>query len=83
MISAAALSNPMRVRMGFEISGRLFYLLALALTPLSLATMILQATPIVVVAGAAIVFREKGKWPKMGGHIGRFHRCSDAVAAGR
>lgn len=53
------LSPPMRVRAGFEIGGRLFYTLAIALGTLSSATAILQATPIVVVAGAALFFNEK------------------------
>ena len=56
------LSKPMRIRVGFEITGRLFYFLALALIPLSAATVILQATPLVVVAGAAIVFGEQVGW---------------------
>ena len=42
--------------------GRLFYVFAIALTPLSAATVILQATPIVVVAGAALIFRERVGW---------------------
>ena len=49
------LSKPMRMHVLFEITGRLFYMLAIALTPLSSATVILQATPVVVVAGAALV----------------------------
>lgn len=53
------LSKPMRLRVVFEVLGRLFYLLAIALTPLSSATVILQATPIVVVAAAALIFGEK------------------------
>jgi drug/metabolite transporter (DMT)-like permease len=55
---AALLSRPMLVRSGFEITGRLFYSLAIALTPLSIASAILQATPLVVVAGAALLFGE-------------------------
>ena len=51
-------SKPMRLRVIFETIGHLFYILALALTPLSSATAILQATPLVVVAGAALVFKE-------------------------
>ena len=42
--------------------GRLFYVLAIALIPLSAATVILQATPLVVVAGAALIFGEKVGW---------------------
>ncbi|MGB3147017.1 MAG: DMT family transporter [Paracoccaceae bacterium] len=56
------LSPTMRIRAVFEVSGRLFYMLAIALTPLSGATAILQATPIVVVLGAALVFGEKVGW---------------------
>ncbi len=54
----AMLSRPMIIRSGFEITGRLFYSLAIALTPLSVASAILQATPLVVVAGAALLFGE-------------------------
>ncbi|SMR71166.1 EamA-like transporter family protein [Aliiroseovarius halocynthiae] len=42
-----------------EIAGRLFYALAIALTPLSSASAILQATPLVVALGAVIVFKER------------------------
>ncbi|MDH2327050.1 DMT family transporter [Cereibacter sp. SYSU M97828] len=55
-------SFPMRLRVLFEICGRLFYILALALIPLSAATVILQATPIVVVAAAAVLFGERVGW---------------------
>ncbi|AKH99884.1 EamA-like transporter family [Hoeflea sp. IMCC20628] len=55
-------SRPMCIRVVFEITGRLFYVLALSLIPLSAATVILQATPLVVVAGAALVFGEKVGW---------------------
>ncbi len=50
------------IRAGFEVAGRLFYTLAIALTPLSSASAILQATPLVVVAGAALVFGERVGW---------------------
>lgn len=56
------ISKPMRIRAVFEIIARLFYTLAIALTPLSSATVIMQATPLVVVAGAALVFGEKVGW---------------------
>ncbi|MDW3221737.1 MAG: DMT family transporter [Paracoccaceae bacterium] len=52
------ISRPMRLRVFFEIIGRLFFVLAITLTPLSSATVILQATPLVVVAGAAWFFGE-------------------------
>ncbi len=53
------LTWPMHLRVILEIVGRVFYSLALAFTSLASSTMILQATPIVVVVGAAIIFREK------------------------
>ncbi|PRY75212.1 EamA-like transporter family protein [Yoonia maritima] len=59
LLSADVVSRPMRIRVLFEVMGRLFYALAIALTPLSSATVILQATPIVVVASAALIFGEK------------------------
>lgn len=59
---AALLSPPLLVRSGFEIAGRLFYALAVALTPLSTASAILQATPLVVMLGAALLFRETIGW---------------------
>jgi drug/metabolite transporter (DMT)-like permease len=43
----------------FEFFGRLFFLLALALTPISSATAILQAAPLFVVLGARIFLGEK------------------------
>lgn len=56
------ISTPMRIRVFFEITGRLSYFLAISLIPLSVATVILQATPLVVVAGAAVIFGEKVGW---------------------
>jgi drug/metabolite transporter (DMT)-like permease len=56
------LSRPMLIRVVFEVTGRLFYVLAIALISLSVATVILQATPLVVVAGAVLVFGEKVGW---------------------
>lgn len=62
LFGADVISRPMRVRVCFEVLGRLFYTLALALTPLSATTAILQATPIVVVLGAALIFGETVGW---------------------
>ncbi|MDS9469061.1 DMT family transporter [Paracoccus sp. MBLB3053] len=45
-----------------EICGRLFFTLSLALAPLSTVSALLQATPLVVVAGAAIFFGERVGW---------------------
>lgn len=61
LFSRDVLSLPMRLRVVFEIAGRLFYVLALALMPLSAVTVILQATPVVVVA-AAVIFGERVGW---------------------
>ena len=58
----AVLAPRMMVKAGFEVMGRLFYTLAIALTPLSSASAILQATPLVVVAGAALIFGERVGW---------------------
>ncbi len=58
-VSRAAWSKTMAVRSVFEVAGRLFYALALALIPISVASAILQATPLVVVLGAAVLFGEK------------------------
>ena len=58
----AAFSKPMRLRVVFEIVGRLFFILAISFSSLSAATVILQATPIVVVAGAALFFGETVGW---------------------
>ncbi len=57
-LPGALLSRTMAVRSTFEVVGRLFYALAIALTPLSVASSILQATPLVVVLGAAVLFGE-------------------------
>ena len=62
LFTLEVVSPPMRIRGFFEIIGRLFYVLAISLIPLSSATVILQATPLVVVAGAALVFGEKVGW---------------------
>ncbi|WP_424932284.1 DMT family transporter [Amaricoccus macauensis] len=58
----AVLSRPMLLRMLFEVTGRLFYTLAIALTPLSMTSIILQATPIAVVGGAALLLGEQVGW---------------------
>ena len=59
VLPRAALSRTMVLRSGFEIIGRLFFALAVALTPISTASAILQATPLVVVLGAALIFGER------------------------
>jgi drug/metabolite transporter (DMT)-like permease len=59
ILTRGAVSPVMQVRFAFELTGRLFYVLALALTPLSSTTAILQAAPIFVVIGAVFVFGER------------------------
>jgi len=58
----AFFGRTMVFRSVFEVGGRLFYALALSLIPLSAAPAILQATPLVVIAGAALVFGERVGW---------------------
>jgi drug/metabolite transporter (DMT)-like permease len=45
-----------------ELLGAVFFVTAIALTPLSSATAILQITPLLVTIGAVIFFREKVGW---------------------
>lgn len=55
-----AILRPMLIaRTFFEIVGRLFFALALAYTPLSVTSSILQAAPLVVTAGAALMLKER------------------------
>jgi drug/metabolite transporter (DMT)-like permease len=59
IFSHGVFTRPMHFRVISEVTGRVFYSSALALTPLASSTMILQATPLVVVIGAAVLFKEK------------------------
>ena len=58
-LSRAMLRPAMILRSLSEVVGRLFFMLAIALTPLSTASAILQATPLVVMVGAVLVFGER------------------------
>ncbi|WP_247653832.1 DMT family transporter [Labrenzia sp. PHM005] len=62
LVQRQAFGKVMGIRFVFELTGRLFYVLALALTPLSSTTVILQATPIFVVLGAMVFFGEQVGW---------------------
>ncbi len=64
VLPPAFLSSAMLIRSVFEVTGRLFYGLAITLTALSTTSAILQATPLVVVAAAAFVFGEKVGWQR-------------------
>lgn len=59
IFQAQVLTKNMLFRAVFEFFGRLFYVLAIALTPMSSATAILQSAPLFVVLGARIFMREK------------------------
>ena len=59
IFQAQDLTKNMLFRAVFEFFGRLFYVLAIALTPMSSATAILQSAPLFVVLGARIFLREK------------------------
>ncbi|NVO24515.1 DMT family transporter [Donghicola sp. B5-SW-15] len=56
------LSTALILRSICELCGRLFFALALALTPLTSASAILQAAPLVVVVGAVVFFGERVGW---------------------
>ncbi|TNB47357.1 DMT family transporter [Martelella lutilitoris] len=58
-VHPAVFSRVMLLRSLCEICGRLFYALALALTPLSNASAILQAAPVIVALGAILFFGEQ------------------------
>lgn len=62
ILHPAILSPRMIARSGFEVTGRLFYALAFTLTPLSVASAILQASPLIVVTGASLLFGETVGW---------------------
>jgi drug/metabolite transporter (DMT)-like permease len=64
VVPAAFFGRVMLIRSGFEVVGRLFYGLSIALTALSTTSAILQATPLVVVAAAAMIFGEKVGWQR-------------------
>lgn len=58
-VSRQMLMPAMILRSICEVVGRLFFMLAIALTPLSTASAILQATPLVVMVGAVFLFGER------------------------
>lgn len=63
-LPAALFSRGMAIRSAFEVAGRLFYSLAIALIPLSVASAILQATPLLVVGAASVIFGERVVWQR-------------------
>ena len=69
MVYEEAFKPILLVRSLFEIVGRVFYALAIALMPITNASAILQATPLVVVLGAVIFLNEKVGWRRWGAII--------------
>jgi drug/metabolite transporter (DMT)-like permease len=59
LVRRAYVEGPLVIRSAFEILGRLFFALSLAFAPLSTTSAILQAAPLVVTLGAALVLKEK------------------------
>ncbi|WP_420380513.1 DMT family transporter [Marivita sp.] len=59
LFSRAYLQGPLLIRSAFEILGRLFFALSLAFVPLATTSAILQAAPLVVTLGAALVLKEQ------------------------
>ena len=59
VLHPAILQPSLMLRTMFEIIGRLFFALSLAYTPLSVTSSILQAAPLVVTAGAALLLKER------------------------
>lgn len=59
VLHPAILRPSLMLRTMFEIIGRLFFALSLAYTPLSVTSSILQAAPLVVTAGAALLLKER------------------------
>ncbi|MBN8186866.1 DMT family transporter [Salipiger thiooxidans] len=58
VLHPAILRPSLMIRTFFEIVGRFFFALSLAYTPLSVTSSILQAAPLVVTAGAALLLNE-------------------------
>lgn len=61
---SALFTRAIFIRSICEIIGRLFFSISLVLIPLSSLSAILQATPLIVVMGAAICFGEKVGWKR-------------------
>ena len=62
LFSREALHPKLLLRNGCEVFGTLGFVAAIALTPISTASAILQATPLVVTIGAALFLKETVGW---------------------
>lgn len=60
----AILSRAILIRAISEIIGRLFFSISIILIPLTSLSAILQASPLLVIMGAAIFFKEKVGWKR-------------------
>lgn len=60
--SCAYLDRLVLLRSGFEVFGTLFFINALALIPLTTASAVIQATPLVVAMGAALFLEQTVGW---------------------
>jgi drug/metabolite transporter (DMT)-like permease len=62
LVSRALLGRAVLVRNGSEFLTATFLVLALALVPISLVTAVVQSVPLLVTAGAALLFGERVGW---------------------
>ena len=62
LITPDTFCKPVLARAVFEVIGRTGYFLGITLTPLSNASAILQASPLFVTMGAALIFGEQVGW---------------------
>lgn len=69
VVTRDMLRRPLLIRSAIELAARLFFALALAFTPLSSTSAILQAAPLAVTLGAALFLGERvgpRRWTAMG-----------------
>ena len=72
LVTRAALSPAVLVRNTGEVLGTLGFVTAIALIPLSTASAVLQATPLVVTLGAALFLAERVGWRRWSAIIAGF-----------
>ncbi|WP_371153394.1 DMT family transporter [Jannaschia sp. 2305UL9-9] len=60
--TSAYLTRPIMARTGFEAIGTLFFVSALAVVPLALASAVIQATPLLVALGSVLFFGAQVRW---------------------
>jgi drug/metabolite transporter (DMT)-like permease len=72
LVTPDTLSRPVMARAVFEVVGRTGYFLGITLTPLSNASAILQASPLFVTLGAALIFGEHVGWRRWAAIVAGF-----------